>query len=42
VADTLLPNVIPFIPSTNALWDPRQGSHNGKGLREDAFHSRPY
>ena len=37
VADTLLPNVIPFIPGTNALWDPWQGSHNGKGLREDAF-----
>jgi non-heme chloroperoxidase len=36
-ADTLLPNVIPFVPSTNALWDPWQGSHNGKGLREDAF-----
>ena len=37
VADTILPNVIPFIPGTNALWDPWQGSHNGKGLREDAF-----
>jgi len=37
VADTLLPNVIPFFPGTNALWDPWQGSHNGKGLREDAF-----
>jgi Domain of unknown function (DUF4331) len=37
VADTFLPNVIPFIPGTNALWDPWQGSHNGKGLREDAF-----
>jgi hypothetical protein len=37
VADTLLPNVIPFIPGTKALWDPWQGSHNGKGLREDAF-----
>ncbi|MFZ0755991.1 MAG: hypothetical protein WAN00_19660, partial [Trebonia sp.] len=22
---------------TNALWDPWQGSHNGKGLTEDAF-----
>ena len=29
--------VIPFIPGTNALWDPWQGSHNGKGLTEDAF-----
>jgi hypothetical protein len=28
---------IPFIPGTNALWDPWQGSHNGKGLTEDAF-----
>jgi Domain of unknown function (DUF4331) len=37
VADTILPNVIPFIPGTNALWDPWQGSHNGKGLHEDAF-----
>ena len=36
VADTLLPNVLPFIPGTNALWDPWHGSHNGKGLREDA------
>ena len=23
--------------ATNALWDPWQGSHNGKGLTEDAF-----
>ena len=37
VADVLLPMVIPFIPGTNALWDPWQGSHNGKGLTEDAF-----
>jgi hypothetical protein len=37
VADTILPNVIPFIPGTKALWDPWHGSHNGKGLREDAF-----
>jgi hypothetical protein len=29
--------VIPFIPGSNALWDPWQGSHNGKGLTEDAF-----
>jgi hypothetical protein len=36
VADTFLPNVIPFIPGTNALWDPWQGSHNGKGLTEEA------
>jgi hypothetical protein len=36
-ADTILPNVIPFVPGTNALWDPWQGSHNAKGLREDAF-----
>ena len=36
VADTLLPNVLPFTPGTNALWDPWQGSHNGKGLREDS------
>jgi hypothetical protein len=37
VADTILPNVIPFVPGTHALWDPWQGSHNGKGLHEDAF-----
>ena len=37
VADVFLPMVIPFIPGTNALWDPWQGSHNGKGLTEDAF-----
>jgi Domain of unknown function (DUF4331) len=36
-ADIFLPMVIPFIPGTNALWDPWQGSHNGKGLTEDAF-----
>ena len=36
-ADIFLPMVIPFIPGTNALWDPWQGSHNGKGLIEDAF-----
>ncbi len=36
VADTLLPNVLPFIPGTNALWDPWHGSHNGKGLVEDS------
>ena len=36
-ADVFLPMVIPFIPGTNALWDPWQGSHNGKGLTEDAF-----
>jgi hypothetical protein len=37
VADVFLPMVIPFVPGTNALWDPWQGSHNGKGLTEDAF-----
>jgi hypothetical protein len=37
VADVFLPMVIPFFPGTNALWDPWQGSHNGKGLTEDAF-----
>jgi enamine deaminase RidA (YjgF/YER057c/UK114 family) len=31
------PMVVPFIPGTNALWDPWHGSHNGKGLTEDAF-----
>ena len=36
-AGIFLPMVIPFIPGTNALWDPWQGSHNGKGLTEDAF-----
>jgi Domain of unknown function (DUF4331) len=36
VADTLLPNVLPFIPGTNALWDPWHDIHNGKGLIEDA------
>jgi hypothetical protein len=36
VADTLLPNVLRFIPGTNALWDPWQGTQNGKGLIEDA------
>lgn len=36
VADTLLPNVLPFTPGTNALWDPWHGSHNGKGLTEDS------
>ena len=25
------------LPGTNALWDPWKGSHNGKGLTEDAF-----
>ena len=37
VADTLLPNVLRFFPGTNALWDPWQGTQNGKGLVEDAF-----
>ena len=37
VADTLLPNVVPFIPGTNALGGPWQGSPRGKGLREGAF-----
>ena len=37
VADVFLPMVIPYTPGTNALWDPWQGSHNGKGLTEDAF-----
>ena len=37
MADVFLPMVIPFTPGTNALWDPWQGSHNGKGLTEDAF-----
>ena len=32
-----VPFAIPFIPGTNARWDPWQGSHNGKGLTEDAF-----
>jgi hypothetical protein len=36
VADTLLPNVLKFTPGTNALWDPWQGTDNGKGLIEDA------
>jgi len=36
VADTLLPNVLPFVPGTNALWDPWHDIHNGKGLTEDA------
>ena len=36
-ADIFLPMVIPFVPGTNALWNPWQGSHNGKGLTEDAF-----
>jgi hypothetical protein len=36
VADTLLPNVLPFIPGTNALWDPWHGIRNGKGLHEEA------
>jgi hypothetical protein len=36
VADTLLPNVLPFIPGTNALWDPWHGFKNGKGLHEEA------
>ena len=39
MADVFLPMVIPFIPGTNALWDPWQGSHNGKGLTEDALDS---
>jgi hypothetical protein len=30
------PNVIPFIPGTDARWDPWHGSHNGKGLTEDS------
>jgi len=37
VADVFLPMVIPYTPGTSALWDPWQGSHNGKGLTEDAF-----
>jgi len=35
VADTLLPNVLRFIPGTNALWDPWHGIQNGKGLTEN-------
>ena len=27
----------PYLFGTNARWDPWQGSHNGKGLTEDAF-----
>jgi hypothetical protein len=34
-ADTLLPNVLTFIPGTFAKWDPWQGIKNGKGLVED-------
>ena len=36
VADTLLPNVLPFVPGTNARWDPWHDIHNGKGLTEDS------
>ncbi|HEY2575565.1 MAG TPA: DUF4331 family protein [Streptosporangiaceae bacterium] len=34
-ADILLPNVLRFTPGTTALWDPWNGSQNGKGLREE-------
>jgi hypothetical protein len=34
VADTILPNVLRFIPGTNACWDPWHGIQNGKGLAE--------
>ena len=34
-ADTLLPNVITFIPGTVALWDPWYDIQNGKGIVED-------
>jgi hypothetical protein len=36
VADTILPNVLRFIPGTNALWDPWNGVDNGKSLSEPA------
>jgi hypothetical protein len=36
VADTILPNVLRFIPGTNALWDPWNGIDNGKSLSEPA------
>jgi hypothetical protein len=35
VADTLLPDVLPFTPGTTALWDPWNGVKNGKGLTEE-------
>jgi hypothetical protein len=35
VADTLLPDVLPFTPGTTALWDPWNGVKNGKGLHEE-------
>ena len=35
VADTLLPDVLPFTPGTTALWDPWNGVKNGKGLFEE-------
>jgi len=34
-ADTLLPNVITFIPGTVAYWDPWYDIQNGKGITED-------
>jgi hypothetical protein len=35
VADTLLPDVLRYTPGTTALWDPWNGTKNGKGLREE-------
>jgi hypothetical protein len=35
VADTLLPNVLRYTPGTTALWDPWNGTKNGKGLHEE-------
>ena len=34
-ADTLLPNVITFIPGTVAYWDPWFDIQNGMGITED-------
>ena len=36
VADTILPNVLTFVPGTNARWDPWNGIKNGKGLFEQS------
>lgn len=39
VADTLLPNVLRYTPGTTALWDPWNGTRNGKGLFEESASS---
>lgn len=39
VASVILPNVLTFVPGTNARWDPWHGIKNGKGLFEQSSDS---